>query len=261
MNVHPVLLFGDDRSPEADVAWLWINSQRWPGWAVEVLEARPPESGAPIGHEHVAPRRWTPDVARPVFPNAQLGDIEYLITESDPRVALSRTAELLVIGPRGAGFLKSLHLGSTAEWLLVHPPAPLVIGRHGRPVRRILVGADASVHAERAVTSLVAMPWITDTVVTVAAVDDGRIDPEPAMARAVDRLAAAGAQVRARLLSGRPSHELLNEIDRDNVDLVALGTRGLTGLNRLRLGSTAGAVARSAPCSVLLACDDEFANA
>ena len=33
------LVFADDRSPGADVAWLWICSQRWDGWNV----ARHPE--------------------------------------------------------------------------------------------------------------------------------------------------------------------------------------------------------------------------
>ena len=27
----PRLVFGDDGSPSADVAWLWVNDHPWPG--------------------------------------------------------------------------------------------------------------------------------------------------------------------------------------------------------------------------------------
>ena len=33
------MVFGDDGSPGADSAWLWINSHDWPGWTIEVLIA------------------------------------------------------------------------------------------------------------------------------------------------------------------------------------------------------------------------------
>jgi nucleotide-binding universal stress UspA family protein len=46
----------------------------------------------------------------------------------------------------------------------------------------------------------------------------------------------------------------MTAVERRSPDLVALGTRGLTGMRRLHHGSTAGAIARAAPCSVLLAC-------
>ncbi len=35
------LVFGDDQSQAADVAWLWINSHAWPGWQIEALTATP----------------------------------------------------------------------------------------------------------------------------------------------------------------------------------------------------------------------------
>ena len=37
MQPRPTLTFGDDRSPAADVCWLWINSHTWPGWRLEDL--------------------------------------------------------------------------------------------------------------------------------------------------------------------------------------------------------------------------------
>ena len=53
---------------------------------------------------------------------------------------------------------------------------------------------------------------------------------------------------------GAPTAAIAGEIDRRRPDLAVLGTRGLTGMRRFHLGSTASAIARSATCSVLVAC-------
>jgi nucleotide-binding universal stress UspA family protein len=54
-----------------------------------------------------------------------------------------------------------------------------------------------------------------------------------------------------RVLSGHPATEILNFIDQENIDLVVVGTHGLTGLAHFFLGSTAERVVRRANCSVL----------
>jgi nucleotide-binding universal stress UspA family protein len=53
-----------------------------------------------------------------------------------------------------------------------------------------------------------------------------------------------------RLLSGEPSHEIVNLAEQENADLIVLGTHGRTGLSRLLMGSVAEAVVRRAPCPV-----------
>lgn len=255
MNERSVLVFGDDGSAEADVAWLWINCQRWDGWRLEVVEAVLPPPGPAIPVERSTLHPWSPSSPRRAFAESGLRECSYLTAEADPRVVLNRRADLVVVGPRGTGLLKSLHLGSTAEWLLAHPPSPLLVARHGREVRSVVVGADGSVHSKRAIQRLATLPWTAALDVTVVGVDDGRTDPAGATAWAAELLAGAGARVRPRIVYGRPAHELLIAVDQERADLVVLGTRGLTGLARLNLGSTAGAVARSAPCSVLVDCE------
>jgi nucleotide-binding universal stress UspA family protein len=56
--------------------------------------------------------------------------------------------------------------------------------------------------------------------------------------------------------SGRATDTILASLEETGADLVVLGTRGLTGWRRLRLGSTASAVVRSAPCDALVACSE-----
>ncbi|MEO8696574.1 MAG: universal stress protein [Acidimicrobiales bacterium] len=258
MNASRTLVFGDDRSPAADIAWLFINNHRWPGWRLEVVAAHMPEiPGLPLPRGDTELHVWNPSQPRKVFAEAQFAQVVELTAEADPRLVLSRESDLLVIGPRGPGLLKSLHLGSTADWLLLHPPAPLLIARHGRSVRSVVVCADGSPHAARVVSVLAELPWADQLEITILAIDDHRVDVDTATSSARQRLEAAGATVNVRVDSGKPTTMIHRHLAEMSPDLVALGTRGLTGLRRLRLGSTANAVTRTATCSVLVACDED----
>jgi len=50
---------------------------------------------------------------------------------------------------------------------------------------------------------------------------------------------------------GSPADSILKTIEKENVDLVVMGTSGKHGLDRFLLGSVTEKVVRSAPCSVL----------
>lgn len=53
------------------------------------------------------------------------------------------------------------------------------------------------------------------------------------------------------LLSGYPASEIKAYAEREGIDLIVMGSRGLTGLAHVLFGSTADRVVRKAPCSVL----------
>ncbi len=251
------LVFGDDSSPAADIAWLFINNHRWPGWRLEVVTAEMPEfSGIVLPHADTELHAWNPPQPRKAFAEAQFATVAELTAKSDPRLVLSRNSDLLVIGPRGLGLWKALHLGSTADWLLLHPPAPLLIARHGHTVRSVVICADGSPHADKVTSVLAELPWADQLSVTILAIDDQRIDVAAAIGRAQERLEAVGATVNVRVESGKPTAMIHDHLAEVSPDLVALGTRGLTGIRHLRLGSTASAIARTVHCSVLVACDE-----
>ena len=53
------------------------------------------------------------------------------------------------------------------------------------------------------------------------------------------------------LLSGYASTEILRTAEETEIDLIVMGSHGLTGLAHVLFGSTADRVVRRAPCSVL----------
>lgn len=251
-----LMVFGDDGSPGADVAWLWVCTHQWEGWRAEVVTAAPATLPPEPSGSSPEPKEWDSPHARLRVSQSALASIRHLREEADPRVVLGRRsdADLLVVGPRGLGHVKALLVGSTTEWLLHHPPAPLAIVRSAAPVRRVVACVDGSVHAQAAVDAFARLPWAGGTEVVVFSVYDGWSDIESGQAGALASLAREGVTATSMDVRGRGAHTILEQLDELRPQLVLLGTRGLTGWRRMTLGSTAGAVARATTCSVLLAC-------
>jgi universal stress protein A len=55
-----------------------------------------------------------------------------------------------------------------------------------------------------------------------------------------------------RYLKGDPVREIVAFAEREQIDLIVMGSHGRTGLPRLLMGSVAEGVARRAPCPVLI---------
>ena len=74
---------------------------------------------------------------------------------------------------------------------------------------------------------------------------------------AIKRLGEMSALLPPRLrtgnavLVGKPAEEILALAARNNIDLIVLTTKGLTGLKRVLVGSTAEHIMRHAPCPVM----------
>jgi nucleotide-binding universal stress UspA family protein len=178
--------------------------------------------------------------------------------DAEPRYALGgRTdAALLVVGPTGKGFLKGLHLGSTTEYLLHHPPVPVVVARTATPVRRVLACVDGSPHAEQAVSALARMPWRThiDEVILLTVTDDAT-GAGKALGRARTLLGTFDGVVEV-IEGGRRHADVILDTARDRaVDLVVAGTRGHSSVTEAIIGSTARAITRRFEHAVLLAHD------
>jgi nucleotide-binding universal stress UspA family protein len=247
---NSIAVVGDDGSSAAEIVWDWFSAHSWDGWHVEVVTAdeRDIVWGAPVMGEPWEPpwqRRGAPEGAE---------SVRHLKYACDPRAMFAeRTdASLLVVGRHKRDDRSHIFLGSTSEWLLQHPPAPLVlVGRRDR-LSNVVVCLDGSDHAEAALGAFLSIPESRSCEVTVLTVDDGRSDP--ALAENVaSRIGSSVASATPLVLRGNPTQTIVGHLSDACPSLVVIGTKGLTGWKRIRLGSTGGAVARQTPCNTLIA--------
>jgi nucleotide-binding universal stress UspA family protein len=71
------------------------------------------------------------------------------------------------------------------------------------------------------------------------------------LASVAQTLSAAKVEARTQLLEGVPYVEILRAADREQCDLIVMGTHGSSGLSFVLIGSVAERVVRKASCPVL----------
>ena len=252
-----LLVFADDSSEGADIAWAWVCAQSWPGWRAEVLSVVADHEGGQDPHD------WEPASPRVAPESTGLASVRHVRAFGDPRAVLQQVeADLLVIGPRGAGLRKKLHLGSVAESLLTCPRAPTVIARGPRVVQAMTLAVDGHAQSAAALGVLSTLPWARQVHLDVVGVETGDGSASTGVQEAVQAASGITSDVKGTIL--RPQewdltvnvrNDLTRFVEERPCDLVVMGTAGLTGMRRLRVGSTADYIARHVDCPVLLVRD------
>lgn len=188
-------------------------------------------------------------------------------------------ADLIAVGSHGRSALGRFFLGSISQWLLNEARCSVRVAR-GKidepdfPVR-LIVGIDGSRTAKHAVDQVGSRNWPEKSEARVVIVDQP-LEPTvvgeliPSIRRSVDECnqeesehsrglaIAAAKELRSKGLSavgvvkvGDPKQLLVQFAEEWRADCIFLGATGLSNrLERFLLGSTAGAVAARAHCSV-----------
>jgi nucleotide-binding universal stress UspA family protein len=191
------------------------------------------------------------------------------------REAQAAGAALLVLGARGAGFMRRLVLGSTSERLLRRTARPLLVVRQTprEPYRRVLVAVDFSPwsahavalarlvapHARLMLLSAFQVPF--EEKLRFAGVDAATIDHyrRQARAEATQRLhalaAASGLKPGAWepcIVEGDASQRIVEHEQEMDCDLVVLGKHGQSAAEELLLGSVSKHVLAEGTSDVLV---------
>ncbi len=200
---------------------------------------------------------------------------EQIITE-----ASTWRADLIVVGSRGRGTLKSALFGSVSEQVIDRARVPVLVGRR-ETLQAAIVAVDASSAAHAAVDYVARSPifrGLEATVVGVApgvfawwfglvdgdtasldavyrAQDEAERTEEAAARDAAATLRAAGLRVTTRVVTGHPTDEVSRLAADLGADTIVIGTRGMTGVKRLLTGSVTRGVLHHSGCSVLVVHD------
>ncbi len=78
-----------------------------------------------------------------------------------------------------------------------------------------------------------------------------KAEAEETLGRYAEDLRKRGIEVASVVCEGYAATAIVDEVERQNADLIVIGTHGLSGLKHLLLGSIAERVVQKAPCAVL----------
>lgn len=118
---------------------------------------------------------------------------------------------------------------------------------------RIMVGTDGSETAQRAEIAAARLARACEAQLLVVAAYDDPADVEGLLTRAEVRAREQGlTEVRTEMQRGKAAQVLHDVADQQDVDLLVVGSVGMTGGKRFVLGSVAGSVAQEAPCDLLI---------
>lgn len=197
--------------------------------------------------------------------------IEYLTREK---------TDLVVCGSRGLGGFEKLLLGSVSSDLVAHSPASVMVVRSSQTAEeqtpsfgKILVATDGSEFASKgmgvamrlakALSSKLTFIYVAYLpAVSVGAGDwfdraiaESREEGEKIVAASANFARDNGIEADTKVISEvrSPVEVITKFAEAEKYNLITLGTRGLSGFERIALGSVASGVVHYAKCSVIVA--------
>ena len=196
------------------------------------------------------------------------------------RQAHQMSADLVVIGAKGVADLPRFPLGSIAQKVMKYADASVLLAREATAeIRRVLLATDGSRHSDAVAHFLLQLPLPcrsqvilvtalqshTTALLKMPTVDfetNRRIlaelkEAEERAARRVtyklkEQFEEKGYDTESLILRGDPAEEIIMVSRTLNPDLIAVGAKGLTGIQSFLLGSVAQRVARFSRYSVLI---------
>lgn len=185
-------------------------------------------------------------------------------------------ADMIIVGSRGLGAAASALLGSVSATLVDQAPCPVLVVRRPR-VTRIVLATDGSQSAEAIPAVLLAWNLFRDAPINVLSVTPSsdiaraallsalvggdplatdaphEVDRHGLMAgEMARRLVAGGRNAEGAMRSGEAAQQIEAAAAEWGADLIVTGSRGLSGLQRLIMGSVAHHVLLHSRCSVLV---------
>ena len=216
-------------------------------------------------------RRWADAEARVL----KGGPADAIVAE-----ARRTHADVIVVGWRGHGTVRRLLMGSVSRAVVRQSPCAVLVARKAvRAVGTILLGIDGSSHSFSAFDLVTRLPSNGRRIVLFTAIDAMRMpspvhltssiqatiaaeirrtnrrrraDAERNLRRMKTELKRGGWKVTTVVTDGSPLNDLLRQIAISRADLLVVGARGVTGLNRVLLGSVADGALNRSPVPVLV---------
>jgi nucleotide-binding universal stress UspA family protein len=183
--------------------------------------------------------------------------------------------DLMVVGSRGMNDLPGYLLGSISRTVLTHGPCSVLTVKQPPPdvPVSVLLALDGSKPSKFAASRV--KEWLSPEDVTlqlVSVVPEILTDVSTMLTKTRLKTLVAplrqhaqecldqyrelflkeGFQVSGKRLQGNPREQIVESVPACHAQLVVMGSKGLTGLDRFSMGSVSGWVSAYAPASVLV---------
>lgn len=189
-------------------------------------------------------------------------------------------ATLIALATHGASGVSRLLLGSVAEEILRRSPVPVLAvrpfwtrdwippsGTERPALRNLLVPVEGNDRSVESLPGILELAKLFDMRIVLLRVLDGHRRKPPSeeeRAEAAKQLQALawtierrGVEALTLVEAGDPARQILDAIRAHSIDLIAMTTRGRSGLGRLLAGSVTERVLRSAAVPLLIQCSPE----
>jgi nucleotide-binding universal stress UspA family protein len=165
---------------------------------------------------------------------------------------------LLIVGSRGLGAMQRILVGSHSEEIVHHARVPVLVVRRGDgawPPERVIIGEDFSDDARKAgdLAASIGGLYGSRALLINAGEHRGEEDEERLRGRADELEGILGSPPEKSVSDGNPAAVILQAAHAEaRPPLIAVGSRGIAGIRRTRLGSVSTKIVTAAPGLVLV---------
>lgn len=207
--------------------------------------------------------------AEEMFREARISVDARLVTHEDPAEYLlelvkNEKFDLVVIGNRADSQSERYSLGSVTEKIARHAECPVLIVKKKPKVQNLLVAVDGSKYAEKALEFAAQLAKVYSAKLALVHVEEDKlirlggpqvVDCLGTVGECILKDAATKVQNIAfdKILEyGTPAEIIIKIAKKANVDIVVVGSRGLSSIRRYLLGSVSDDISMHARSSVMI---------
>lgn len=201
--------------------------------------------------------------------------IELAVDIGDPAETILEREDLfdlILMGSHRKGLVEKILVGSTAEKVARYTKKPLLVikGKEIESFKKVVIAHDLSKYADEAfdfslkllkpfkpnitilhVEETIDLPVVTNIKDVIS--ERYREEKEKYLGKLRDKAKEQGFDTQVKKIEGTPAQAILDYLRSDkDVDLLVMGSRGLSALQRVLLGSTSSEVLRKAEIPILI---------
>jgi nucleotide-binding universal stress UspA family protein len=207
--------------------------------------------------------------AEELFREAGIAVDARLVTHEDPaefvlELVKDEKYDLVVIGNRAETQSERYSLGSVTEKVARHAECPVLIVKKKPKVAKILAAVDGSKHADKALEYAVQLAKYYSAKLALVHVEEDKlvriggpqvVDCVGTIGECILKDASTkvrGVSFNRMLEYGNPTEVIIKLAKKADVDIIAVGSRGLSSVRRFLLGSVSDDISMHARSSVLI---------